>query len=71
MMATIARSIPRPMTTTPIARPRTPRIETLRTSAMRLPGVRKLCSVAANSAKTEGKHEDDAFLRDSDSVKIE
>ena len=52
MIATIARSIPRPITTSPMPSPRIPKIETLRTSAMRFPGVKKLCSVSEKTMKS-------------------
>jgi hypothetical protein len=46
IVAISARSMPRAITTSPMPRPRMPRIETLRTSAMMLPDVRKLGSTA-------------------------
>ena len=71
MVATIARSMPRPITTSPMPSPKIPRIETLRTSAIRLPGVRKLCSVSEKTTKQDCREsEDDAFLRDAQLAEI-
>ena len=49
-----------------------PRMETLRTSAMRLPGVRKLLQrQREDDEEPSRKGEDDAFLRDPEPAKIE
>ncbi len=63
MVAIKARSMPRAITTSPMARPRIPRIDTLRTSAMMFPEVRKLGKARGKDhTHGDGQREHDAFL---------
>jgi hypothetical protein len=70
MVATIARSMPRPITTSPMPSPKIPRIETLRTSAIRLPGEKIVQRERENDEQERCEGEDDAFLRNSQFAEI-